>query len=427
MTDSAWPTFIAPPLSSPSTVNNCWAALSISSALTSSLDLPVSRLPTPNAARPAMPAPRPASFALRAARPRLMSLTRPSSMTPPNRPATTWQRALSAGAVRVARPAARHDRTRVDVELQRGVQRRRRFRQTATSCAAADRADDAVDLVERQRRGRQHGGPVGAADGVAQLRRDRRPRARRGRCGAGRRTPGSSSRPGMTSGPTRPVPSRTRTGRCGHPGGVQVAHHPRIGHQVVRQHHQVGRLGRRAGMRAAAVRDPRTRAAQRAGEQIRQRPAAVDADGRGAGTPARDCWSRHRRRPTTRSSSVGVDSRTSTAARQSVAPDCMDRSSSASATVLTPVGGRTNTARRGSQPTCTVAVGAQQHRRRRIEGVPPHTTTLPRPRDGNRQQLWVIHRPRYAATASITLWGEPVVRTSGPSQSGAIQELVEFR
>ena len=54
-TDSAWPTFIAPPLSSPRTVNNWWAALSISSALTSSFDLPVSRLPKPSAARPAMP------------------------------------------------------------------------------------------------------------------------------------------------------------------------------------------------------------------------------------------------------------------------------------------------------------------------------------------------------------------------------------
>src|ERR1700694_3681936 len=81
MTDSAWPTFIAPPLSSPSTVNSWLAAFSISSALTSSQDLPVSRLPKPNAARPAKPTGRLASFALRAARPRLISATRPSSMT----------------------------------------------------------------------------------------------------------------------------------------------------------------------------------------------------------------------------------------------------------------------------------------------------------------------------------------------------------
>ena len=81
MTESACPTFIAPPLSSPSTVNSCWAALSMNSALTSSLDLPVSRLPKPNAARPAMPTGKLASLALRAARPRLMSVTNPSSIT----------------------------------------------------------------------------------------------------------------------------------------------------------------------------------------------------------------------------------------------------------------------------------------------------------------------------------------------------------
>ena len=81
MTDRAWPTFIAPPLSSPRTVNNCWAALSISSALTSSFDFPVKRFPKPMAARPAMPTGSEASLAFRAARPRLMSLTTPSSMT----------------------------------------------------------------------------------------------------------------------------------------------------------------------------------------------------------------------------------------------------------------------------------------------------------------------------------------------------------
>ena len=81
ITDSAWPTFIAPPLSSPRTVNSWLAAFSISSALTSSFDLPVSRLPNPSAARPAIPTGRLASLALRAARPRLMSDTPPSSMT----------------------------------------------------------------------------------------------------------------------------------------------------------------------------------------------------------------------------------------------------------------------------------------------------------------------------------------------------------
>src|SRR6185312_17264132 len=58
-----------------------WAALSINSAVTSSLDLPVSRLPSPSAALPAIPAPRPASFALRATPPRLISDTPTSSLT----------------------------------------------------------------------------------------------------------------------------------------------------------------------------------------------------------------------------------------------------------------------------------------------------------------------------------------------------------
>ncbi|SKU25806.1 Uncharacterised protein [Mycobacteroides abscessus subsp. abscessus] len=72
-TDSAWPSFMAAPLSSPSTWKSCSAAFSIISALTSSLDLPVSRFPTPSAARPAIPAGSDASFAARAARPRRIS------------------------------------------------------------------------------------------------------------------------------------------------------------------------------------------------------------------------------------------------------------------------------------------------------------------------------------------------------------------
>ena len=41
----------------------------------------------------------------------------------------------------------------------------------------------------------------------------------------------------------------------------------------------------------------------------------------------------------------------------SVVPDCMVRNSSASAAALNPGGGVTNTARRGSQPTCTAPSG----------------------------------------------------------------------
>ena len=60
--DSAWPSFIAPPLSSPSTRNTwsavrCWISLATSSA-----DLPPIRLPRPSAVLPANPSGSPASF-----------------------------------------------------------------------------------------------------------------------------------------------------------------------------------------------------------------------------------------------------------------------------------------------------------------------------------------------------------------------------
>ena len=60
--DSAWPSFIAPPLSSPSTRKTwlavrCWISLATSSA-----DLPPMRLPKPSAVLPANPSGSPASF-----------------------------------------------------------------------------------------------------------------------------------------------------------------------------------------------------------------------------------------------------------------------------------------------------------------------------------------------------------------------------
>ena len=54
-TDIAWPTFIAPPLSSPRTRNMCSAVRSWTSAATASAGLPPTRLPTPRAVRPANP------------------------------------------------------------------------------------------------------------------------------------------------------------------------------------------------------------------------------------------------------------------------------------------------------------------------------------------------------------------------------------
>ncbi|SKU18817.1 Uncharacterised protein [Mycobacteroides abscessus subsp. abscessus] len=78
ITESIWPIFMAAPLSSPSTWKSCSAAFSTSSALTSSLDFPARRFPTPSAARPAIPAGSDASFAARAARPRRISAMRTS-------------------------------------------------------------------------------------------------------------------------------------------------------------------------------------------------------------------------------------------------------------------------------------------------------------------------------------------------------------
>ncbi|SKV61976.1 Uncharacterised protein [Mycobacteroides abscessus subsp. abscessus] len=77
ITDNACPTFMAPPLSSPSTLNSSSAAFSKSSALTSSADVPVSRLPTPRTARPAMPAGRLASLVIRLSPPRRISAMSP--------------------------------------------------------------------------------------------------------------------------------------------------------------------------------------------------------------------------------------------------------------------------------------------------------------------------------------------------------------
>ena len=61
----AWPNFIAPPLSSPSTLNSCSAVRACTSAATSSAGLPPTRLPMPRAVRPAKPSGRVASFAVR--------------------------------------------------------------------------------------------------------------------------------------------------------------------------------------------------------------------------------------------------------------------------------------------------------------------------------------------------------------------------
>ena len=52
-TDSAWPNFIAPPLSSPRVRNSCSAVRCWTSVITASAGLPPSRFPSPIALRPA--------------------------------------------------------------------------------------------------------------------------------------------------------------------------------------------------------------------------------------------------------------------------------------------------------------------------------------------------------------------------------------
>jgi hypothetical protein len=63
----------------------------------------------------------------------------------------------------------------------------------------------------------------------------------------------------MTSGPTRPgaVPHANRKMRDA--PAVQVAHHARVGDQVVRQNHQIDGVGRHPGMRQFDPQRPRSR------------------------------------------------------------------------------------------------------------------------------------------------------------------------
>ena len=197
---------------------------------------------SPSAARPAMPTGRLASFALRAAPPRLMSLTRPSSMTILNDPATIWQQRFQrrTTASRMPRPPARHDRAGVDVELQRGVERRRgsaalhrrrrrRARRamtrstwlSASAAVASTVARSAVPTVSRSCAATA--GQAGVAVAAMQVRASQAARHAR-----------DDQRPDQTGAVAHPHR------QVRHSGGVQFAHHPRIGDQVVRQHHQVG-------------------------------------------------------------------------------------------------------------------------------------------------------------------------------------------
>ena len=111
----------------------------------------------------------------------------------------------------------------------------------------------------------------------------------------------------------------------------------------------------------AAVRDPGTRAAQRLDQQVRQGTAAVHSDRRrpAAGLAASSgCDARaDQLRDETRQRVDRPRSRPAAATRLVGVGERMDRSSAANSAAVRPDGGRTSTARRGSQPTCTAPSG----------------------------------------------------------------------
>ena len=68
-----------------------------------------------------------------------------------------------------------------------------------------------------------------------------------------------SHQPGAVAHPNR---------KMRHPGGVQIAQHPRIGDQRVGQHHQVRLVGGHHRMPSAAARHPGPRTTQRPRQQV---------------------------------------------------------------------------------------------------------------------------------------------------------------
>ncbi|CFE48559.1 Uncharacterised protein [Mycobacterium tuberculosis] len=73
---------------------------------------------------------------------------------------------------------------------------------------------------------------------------------------------------GDHQGPDHPGAVTNPNGKMRNSLGVQIAHHVRIGHQIVRQHHQIHARGSHRRMWLAAVPDPGTGAAQRLDEQV---------------------------------------------------------------------------------------------------------------------------------------------------------------
>src|SRR6185436_18408724 len=107
--DSAWPNFIAPPLSSPRTLKSCSAVRAWTSAATYSADLPPTRLPRPSAVRPAYPKGNVASLAVR------ITALRGNSLT------VSLSRAGFAVAQRMGKPPVALDRRPREGQLERKI------------------------------------------------------------------------------------------------------------------------------------------------------------------------------------------------------------------------------------------------------------------------------------------------------------------
>jgi len=164
---------------------------------------------------------------------------------------------------------------------------------------------------------------------------------------------------GTTSGPTKPAPSRTRTARC----GIRAACRSRSIRGSATSESEsttrsvVSAVTAACGWLVFLIRAPEQRSAlvskSESGPRPWMRMEAERVRGRGiAFTPPASTS------PATRSA-IAVASTPSlplwTSSR--VAPDCRARSRWPSAAVVIPAGGRISSARRGSQPTCTMPSG----------------------------------------------------------------------
>ena len=203
---SAWPNFIAPPLSSPSTRKSCSAARCCICSLTCSAGAPPSRLPRPSVARPAKPSGREASRALRRKAERASESRSVRRCRGPlrcrSRSPFCSDRPTTA-ALGVCRPAPQLGAQigAVSSSVAPVVSGRPPSRK-ARACAAAV---DAAQPVSRSETGSRS---------AAELGQHRRPaRVGVGRVRSVQRTHGV--RPGRTSGPTQTASPSERTSRCG--------------------------------------------------------------------------------------------------------------------------------------------------------------------------------------------------------------------